>query len=94
MIELAYIFLLQVDIVAEFEVDEEAMKRVAGSDETYDCSGSGGAAIRGALGPFGLTVLANKGLTEHSPVYFYISKDTKGNFQTFFCADHSRWRSF
>ncbi|KAL1548061.1 beta-fructofuranosidase [Salvia divinorum] len=80
----------QLDIVAEFEVDEEAMKRVDGSDNEYECSRSGGAASRGALGPFGLLVLANKGLTELSPIYFYIYKNEKGNFQTFFCADHSR----
>ncbi|KAG6431486.1 hypothetical protein SASPL_109565 [Salvia splendens] len=80
----------QLDIVAEFEIDEEAMKRADGSGNEYECSRSGGAASRGALGPFGLLVLANEGLTELSPIYFYIYKNEKGNFQTFFCADHSR----
>ncbi|XP_011081205.1 acid beta-fructofuranosidase 2, vacuolar [Sesamum indicum] len=82
----------QLDIVAEFKVDEEALKRmnVNGSDSSYSCQKSGGAAERGALGPFGLLVLASKHLIEQTPIYFYISKDTKGNFKTFFCADHSR----
>lgn len=85
-----FLFILQLDILAEFEIDKEAMKRAAGSGSEYECSRSGGAASRGALGPFGLLVLANQGLTELSPIYFYIYKDEKGNFQTFFCADHSR----
>lgn len=56
----------------------------------YDCKGNGGAADRGALGPFGLLVLAHKDLSEQTPVYFYIAKGSNGNLQTFFCADHSR----
>ncbi|KAL0329598.1 UNVERIFIED_CONTAM: Acid beta-fructofuranosidase 2, vacuolar [Sesamum radiatum] len=82
----------QLDIVAEFKVDEKALKQmnVNGSDTTYSCQKSGGAAERGALGPFGLLVLASKHLIEQTPIFFYISKDTKGNFKTFFCADHSR----
>ncbi|KAK4425528.1 Acid beta-fructofuranosidase [Sesamum alatum] len=80
----------QLDIVAEFKVDKEALERINGTDMTYTCTKSGGAAKRGALGPFGLLVLASKHLIEQTPIYFYISKDTQGNFTTFFCADHSR----
>ncbi|KAK4486401.1 hypothetical protein RD792_009075 [Penstemon davidsonii] len=80
----------QLDIVAEFEVDQEALERINGTNITYSCTTSGGAAQRGALGPFGLLVLTDKSLTEQTPIYFYISKDTQGNFKTFFCADHSR----
>ncbi|GFQ04021.1 acid beta-fructofuranosidase [Phtheirospermum japonicum] len=80
----------QLDIVAEFEVDQEALDRINGTDTIYSCTTSGGAAQRGALGPFGLLVHTNKDLTEQTPVYFYISKDTHGNLKTFFCADHSR----
>lgn len=65
------------------------MGRLDGSDTSYECTSSGGAAQRGAFGPFGLLVLANKGLTEKTPIYFYISKNAKGDFQTFFCADHT-----
>ncbi|XP_075505761.1 acid beta-fructofuranosidase 2, vacuolar-like [Primulina tabacum] len=77
----------QLDIVAEFEVDPEALNSLNGTDMTYSCSSS---ATRGALGPFGLLVLADDALSEQTPIYFYISKDTQGNFKTFFCADHSR----
>lgn len=83
---------LQVDIVAEFEVDKEAMKRVASGvpNKTYSCTNNGGATDRGALGPFGFSVLANKDLTEQTSIFFYIAKDSHGDFITFFCVDNSR----
>ncbi|KAK2978503.1 hypothetical protein RJ640_027280 [Escallonia rubra] len=80
----------QLDIMAEFEVDKEALERINGTDVEYKCSASGGAAERGALGPFGLLVLADKNLTEQTPVYFYIAKGADGNLKTFFCTDQSR----
>ncbi|KAK3038460.1 hypothetical protein RJ639_029758 [Escallonia herrerae] len=80
----------QLDIMAEFEVDKEALERINGTDVDYKCSANGGAAERGALGPFGLLVLADKNLTEQTPLYFYIAKGTDGNLKTFFCTDQSR----
>lgn len=80
----------QLDIVAEFELDEETVLRLNEYDVSYDCAKSGGAAKRGALGPFGLSVLAHEGLIEHTPVYFYVAKGVDGNLKTFFCADQSR----
>nr|GMC85216.1 acid beta-fructofuranosidase-like [Ipomoea batatas] len=78
----------ELDIVAEFEVEKDAFEKAAGSDIPYSCAA--GAAQRGALGPFGLLVIAKDDFSEHTPIYFYIAKDTKGNFKTFFCADHLR----
>ncbi|CAH9112201.1 unnamed protein product [Cuscuta epithymum] len=78
----------QVDIVAEFEVDRDALERTEGNAESYSCSSHGGAAERGALGPFGLLVLTDNELSEQTPIYFYIAKDVNGNLTTFFCADH------
>ncbi|PIN04493.1 Beta-fructofuranosidase (invertase) [Handroanthus impetiginosus] len=80
----------QLDIVAEFEINEEALKKINGTNISYSCTTIGGAAERGPFGPFGLLVLANKDLEEQTAIYFYISKDLQGNFKTFFCADHSR----
>lgn len=74
--------------MAEFEVEKDAFEKAAGSDIPYSCTA--GAAQRGALGPFGLLVIAKDDFSEHTPIYFYIAKDTKGNFKTFFCADHLR----
>ncbi|KAK6138647.1 hypothetical protein DH2020_027604 [Rehmannia glutinosa] len=80
----------QLDIMAEFEVDQEALSRINGTNTTYSCTTSNGAAQRGALGPFGILVHTDNDLTEQTPIYFYISKDSLGNLKTFFCADHSR----
>lgn len=80
----------QLDIMAEFEVDSEALEATVEADVIYNCSTSSGAAGRGALGPFGLLVLAEETLSELTPVYFYIAKATDGSLQTFVCADESR----
>ncbi|XP_028127633.1 acid beta-fructofuranosidase-like isoform X3 [Camellia sinensis] len=80
----------QLDIMAEFELDQEALNRVNETDEMFSCSTAGGAANRGALGPFGLLVLADESLSEQTPVYFYVAKGAEGKLKTFFCADESR----
>ncbi|KAF8380477.1 hypothetical protein HHK36_027963 [Tetracentron sinense] len=80
----------QLDIIAEFEIDEEALEGTMEADVGYNCSTSGGAAGRGRLGPFGLLVLADESLSEQTTVYFYISKGIDGNLTTFFCSDESR----
>ncbi|XWS38525.1 hypothetical protein CRYUN_Cryun19dG0138700 [Craigia yunnanensis] len=80
----------QLDIIAEFEIDKEALEKATGSNVTFSCETSGGAAERGAFGPFGLLVLADKCLSEQTSVYFYITKGSDGNLRTFFCNDQSR----
>ncbi|XP_026407082.1 acid beta-fructofuranosidase-like [Papaver somniferum] len=80
----------QVDITAEFEIDEKALEGVMEADVGYNCTTSGGAAGRGALGPFGLLVLADGSRTEQTAIYFYIAKGVDGNLNTFFCTDQSR----
>ncbi|KAJ3680370.1 hypothetical protein LUZ60_016648 [Juncus effusus] len=77
----------QLDIIAEFEVDESALENINEADVAYNCSTSGGSAGRGLLGPFGLLVLADKDLSEQTAVYFYIAKDINGQLNTFFCHD-------
>lgn len=83
--------MLQLDIVAEFEIDKEAIEKTDQTNEEYNCKTSGGAAHRGALGPFGLLVLANDGLSEYTPIYFYVVKGNDGNLKTSFCSDQSRY---
>ncbi|CAI0477355.1 unnamed protein product [Linum tenue] len=82
----------QLDIVAELELDKEAVDRVVESDEEFKCSSSSskGAAHRGALGPFGLLVLSEETLSEQTPVYFYVVKGKNATLRTYFCADQSR----
>lgn len=82
----------QLDIIATFEVDEEALRNsVDAADTGYNCSTSGGAANRGILGPFGILVLAEESLSELTPIYFYIAKGADGRAKTYFCADLSRY---
>ncbi|MED6167635.1 hypothetical protein PIB30_004859 [Stylosanthes scabra] len=82
----------QLDIVAEFEIEKEELEKVTSESnvDKYNCESSGGAAQRGALGPFGLLVLADDGLSEYTPVYFYVVKGSDGNLKTSFCSDQSR----
>ncbi|KAI4327096.1 hypothetical protein L6164_019596 [Bauhinia variegata] len=80
----------QLDIIAEFEIEKEALEKVSESNEEYTCSSSGGAAQRGALGPFGFLVLADDGLSEYTPVYFYVTKGSDGHLKTSFCSDQTR----
>uniref|UniRef100_A0A7N0VAE6 beta-fructofuranosidase n=1 Tax=Kalanchoe fedtschenkoi TaxID=63787 RepID=A0A7N0VAE6_KALFE len=80
----------QLDIVAEFEVNGDALESTAISGEAYECGTSGGSAQRGALGPFGILVLSDASLVEQTPVYFYIVKGSDRKLRTFFCADQSR----
>lgn len=80
----------QLDIVAEFVIDKEALDKAPESKETFTCSASRGAAQRGALGPFGVSVLADETLSEQTPVFFYIVKGNGGKFTTHFCTDQLR----
>lgn len=85
-----FLLFTQLDIVAEFEVGKEALEGTVEADVGYNCSTSGGAAGRGALGPFGLLVLADDGLSEQTAVYFYIARKTDGALGTFICQDELR----
>ncbi|KAH9607149.1 hypothetical protein KSS87_005074, partial [Heliosperma pusillum] len=80
----------EMDIVAEFNVDKEAIEGLPVPSEQYSCPKSKGATQRGALGPFGFLILAANDLSEHTPVYFYIVKTSTGSLKTFFCSDLSR----
>uniref|UniRef100_A0A803LMK7 beta-fructofuranosidase n=1 Tax=Chenopodium quinoa TaxID=63459 RepID=A0A803LMK7_CHEQI len=77
----------QLDVSAEFLVDQEALKSTVGNDVINNCSA---AAVRQALGPFGLLVLADESLSEFTPVYFYIAKASDGSVKNWFCTDQSR----
>ena len=79
----------QLDIEAAFRLDHVAVAALNEADVTYNCSTSGGSANRGALGPFGLLVLAD-GKEEQTAVYFYVSRGLDGALQTHFCQDESR----
>ncbi|XP_051198112.1 sucrose:sucrose 1-fructosyltransferase [Lolium perenne] len=79
----------QLDIEASFRLDSATIAALNEADVGYNCSTSGGSANRGALGPFGLLVLAD-GKAEQTAVYFYVAKGLDGGLQTHFCHDESR----
>nr|XP_043634575.1 beta-fructofuranosidase, soluble isoenzyme I-like [Erigeron canadensis] len=80
----------QLDIIATFEVDEDALKATSETNDGYSCTTSSGAAERGRLGPFGVAVLADETLSELTPVYFYVAKNSNGGVTTHFCTDKLR----
>ncbi|VAH49964.1 unnamed protein product [Triticum turgidum subsp. durum] len=83
----------QLDIEAVFQVQAGAAAAggvAAGAEAPYNCSASAGAAGRGSLGPFGLLVLADDGLSEQTAVYFYLVKGADGKLSTHFCQDAFR----
>ncbi|XP_058181676.1 beta-fructofuranosidase, soluble isoenzyme I-like [Rhododendron vialii] len=80
----------ELDIVATFEVDKAVLEATTEANVGHTCNTTGGAVSRGALGPFGLLVLADEALSELTPVYFYISKFIDGSYKTFFCSDEMR----
>lgn len=80
---------MDVELVLEFP-SQDTLGNLTEADVTYNCSTSQGAAGRGALGPFGLLVLADKDRREQTAVYFYITKASDGQIKTFFCHDEIR----
>nr|APM87558.1 1-FFT [Taraxacum brevicorniculatum] len=80
----------QLDIVATFKVDPEALMAKSDINSEYGCTTSSGATQRGSLGPFGIVVLADLALSELTPLYFYIAKNTDGGLVTHFCTDKLR----
>ncbi|XP_076906118.1 beta-fructofuranosidase, soluble isoenzyme I-like [Bidens hawaiensis] len=80
----------QLDIVATFVVDEDALNTTNETNYEYGCTKSSGAAERGRLGPFGVAILADGTLSELTPVYFYIAKTADGRVVTHFCTDKLR----
>ncbi|XP_057528188.1 beta-fructofuranosidase, soluble isoenzyme I-like isoform X2 [Amaranthus tricolor] len=77
----------QLDVSAEFVIDPKALESSVEDNVINNCST---AAVRQALGPFGLLVLADESLSELTPVYFYIAKASDGTLKNWFCTDQSR----
>ena len=75
-------------------IDAASLAETLEADVGYNCSTSGGATRRGALGPFGLLVLADPKLSEQTAVYFYIAKRPDGGLQTHFCHDEMKYYLF
>ncbi|XBI34737.1 hypothetical protein VPH35_120508 [Triticum aestivum] len=78
----------QLDIEASFCLNTSDIAAHNEADIGYNCSTSGGATNRGALGPFGL--LLTNGHSEQMAMYFYMSRSLDGDLRTHFCHDESQ----
>ncbi|XP_073359416.1 sucrose:sucrose 1-fructosyltransferase-like isoform X1 [Aegilops tauschii subsp. strangulata] len=78
----------QLDIEASFRLNTSDIAAHNEADIGYNCSTSGGATNRGALGPFGL--LLTNGHSEQMAMYFYMSRSLDGDLRTHFCHDESQ----
>uniref|UniRef100_A0A8I6Z5I9 Sucrose:fructan 6-fructosyltransferase n=1 Tax=Hordeum vulgare subsp. vulgare TaxID=112509 RepID=A0A8I6Z5I9_HORVV len=80
----------QLDIEVSFRLNISDIAVHNEADVGYNCSTSGGAANRGALGPFGLLLVTTNGHSEKMAMYFYVSRSLDGGLRTHFCHDESR----
>ncbi|XLQ99105.1 hypothetical protein HN51_053823 [Arachis hypogaea] len=80
----------QADVEISFEINKTGDAEVLNSwvDPQILCSQKG-SSVRSGLGPFGLIVLASKGLQEYTSVFFRIFKYQNENL-VLFCSDQSR----
>ncbi|KAL1339108.1 hypothetical protein AAHE18_U009300 [Arachis hypogaea] len=80
----------QADVEISFEINKTRDAEVLNSwvDPQILCSQKG-SSVRSGLGPFGLIVLASKGLQEYTSVFFRIFKYQNENL-VLFCSDQSR----
>ncbi|KAK3426770.1 hypothetical protein EUGRSUZ_F03137 [Eucalyptus grandis] len=91
ILEVSGITAAQADVVVSFKVKE--LERADSLDPTWTdpqmlCSRKG-ALVKGSLGPFGLLVMASKGLQEYTAVFFRIFKG-QNKYVVLMCSDQSR----
>ncbi|XP_030525628.1 LOW QUALITY PROTEIN: beta-fructofuranosidase, insoluble isoenzyme CWINV1-like [Rhodamnia argentea] len=91
VLEVPGITAAQADVEVSFEVKElekaEALEP-AGTNPQMLCSQKG-ASAKGGVGPFGLLVMASKGLEEYTAVFFRIFKG-QNKYVVLMCSDQSR----
>lgn len=86
-----YSFLLQADVEISFginKLDKAEVLNPSWTNPQLLCSKKG-ASVKGSLGPFGLRVLASKGLEEYTAVFYRIFK-AKDKYVVLMCSDQSR----
>lgn len=91
-LNLYYPFVLQADVEISFQTTAFEKAEVLDSIWTnpqFLCSQKG-ASVKGALGPFGLLVLASNGLQEYTAVFFRIFKGQDKHI-VLMCSDQSRY---
>lgn len=86
------IFPIQADVDVEFEI--ESLEKAEAFDPSWTdpqilCSHKG-VEVEGGIGPFGLKVLASKGLEEYTAIFFRVFK-AKHDHVVLMCSDQSRF---
>ncbi|GLT25587.1 hypothetical protein SLA2020_007080 [Shorea laevis] len=82
----------QADVEVTFDlrsVTEAELIDASWSDPQLLCS-QNTASVRGKVGPFGLLVLASKGLKEQTAVFFRVFRSSHGKYVVLMCSDQSR----
>ncbi|XP_057978478.1 beta-fructofuranosidase, insoluble isoenzyme CWINV1-like [Malania oleifera] len=89
--EISGVKAIQADVEISFKITD--FKEAEFLDPSWknpqELCGQKGASVKGGLGPFGLLVLASKGLQEHTAVFFRIFRAQKG-YVVLMCSDQSR----
>ncbi|XP_015890714.3 beta-fructofuranosidase, insoluble isoenzyme CWINV1 [Ziziphus jujuba] len=91
VVEVSKVTAVQADIEISFKItgfEKAEVLDPSWKDPQIICSQKG-ASVKGALGPFGLLVLASNGLEEYTAVFFRIFK-ADNKYVVLFCSDQSR----
>ncbi|KAK4591093.1 hypothetical protein RGQ29_021331 [Quercus rubra] len=91
VLEVSGVTAAQADVIITFEITELGKAEVldpSWTDPQLLCSRKG-ASVKGGIGPFGLLVLASKGLQEYTAVFYRIFK-SHSKFVVLMCSDQSR----
>ncbi|XWS20147.1 hypothetical protein CRYUN_Cryun31cG0075700 [Craigia yunnanensis] len=91
IIEVSGVTAAQADVGISFEIadfEKAEVLKPSWSNPQLLCSQKG-ASVKGSLGPFGLLVLASKGLKENTAVFFRIFKG-QNKYVVLMCSDQSR----
>lgn len=84
---------LQADVEVSFDLPmlDKAEKFDPSWTSPVDLCSQKVASVQGGVGPFGLKVLASKGLEEYTAVFFRIFKGQNNKYIVLMCSDQSRY---
>ncbi|XP_057459159.1 beta-fructofuranosidase, cell wall isozyme-like [Lotus japonicus] len=93
LLEVSGVTAAQADVEISFEVSELGKAQALDPNlklyPQHLCSGKGPKEVKGGLGPFGLLVLASKGMQEYTSVFFKVYRVNK-SYVVLMCSDQSR----
>lgn len=84
--------IFQADVEVSFDIpnlEEAELMDPSWNDPQALCNQKN-ASVKGAIGPFGLLVLASNNLTEQTAIFFHILKNTQEKNIVLMCSDQSR----